>query len=190
MLFGLPSYCYDMYTRVGLRVLKRLVQGVEGAEGIRELFQQNKIKSAYMALGEALLFVEGGHIQGELIYKPLYCLEQRLFAYQFGLPLESWLHLRVLVKKALEEGVCLAKTSYTRKMSDLAKPWIRTCSDKILAMIVSLRHFLGCRLICATVLEVATIVKVRRAWTSRGRSRWPRTLGETIVLRNASATSA
>ena len=39
--------------------------------------------------------------------------------------------------------MCLAKTSYTLKMNDLAKSWIQICSDKILAMIVSLRHLLG-----------------------------------------------
>jgi hypothetical protein len=35
----------------------------------------------------------------------LYCLEQRLFAYQFGLRLNSWSELRVLVGKAVQEGL-------------------------------------------------------------------------------------
>jgi hypothetical protein len=105
LLMDLPSYCYDMYTRVGQAMLKRIVRGVKGAEGIKELFQQNKVKSPHTVLGEALFFVEGGCIRGELIYEPLCCLEQRLFAYQFGLSLNSWLQLRVLVEKALEDGV-------------------------------------------------------------------------------------
>jgi len=105
MLFDLPSHCYDMHTRIGLAMLKRLVKGVDGAEEIKEFFQENKIKGAHRALGETLFFVEGGRIQGELIYGPLCCLEQRLFAYQFGLPLNSWLNLGVLVEKAPEEGV-------------------------------------------------------------------------------------
>ena len=105
MLFDLPSYCFDMHTRVGLAMLKRLVQGVEGAEGIKELFQQNKIKGAHRAVGMALFFAEGGRIEGEQIYEPLCCLEQRLFAHQYGLPLNEWLELRVLVEKALAEGV-------------------------------------------------------------------------------------
>ncbi len=104
MLFDLPCYCYDMHTRVGLAMLKRLVRGVEGADGIKELFQQNRIKSAHKALGEALFFVEGGRIQGELIYEPLCSLEQRVFAHQFGLPVDSWSELRVLVGRALQEG--------------------------------------------------------------------------------------
>ena len=45
--------------------------------------------AAETVLGEALFFVEGGCIRGELIYEPLCCLEQRLFAYQFGLSLNS-----------------------------------------------------------------------------------------------------
>ncbi len=105
MLLDLPSYCYDVHTRVGLAMLKRLVQGMEGAEGIKEFFQRNKVKGAHRAGGEALFFVEGGRIQGELIYAPLCSLEQRLSAYKFGLPLKRWLELRVLVEKALEEGV-------------------------------------------------------------------------------------
>ena len=39
--------------------------------------------------------------------------------------------------------MCLAKTSYTCRMNDLAQRWISDFSPKILAMIVSLRHFLG-----------------------------------------------
>jgi len=54
MLFDLPSYCFDMHTRVGLEMLKRLVQGVEGTEGIRELFQRHKIKGAHRAVGTLL----------------------------------------------------------------------------------------------------------------------------------------
>src|SRR6266571_2968906 len=86
-------------------MLKRLVQGVEGAESIGELFQQHKITSPHRALGEALFFVEGGRSRGELIYARLSSLEQRLFAYQFGLPLNTWWQLRVLVEKALQDGV-------------------------------------------------------------------------------------
>jgi hypothetical protein len=43
-IFGLPSYCYDMHTRVGLQVLQRLVRGVAGAEDFRDFFAENKIK--------------------------------------------------------------------------------------------------------------------------------------------------
>jgi hypothetical protein len=105
MLFDLPSYCYDVHTRVGLAMLRRLVQGVKGAEDIRDLFQQNRVESAHIAVGEALFFAEGGRIRGELVYEPLCGLEQRVFAHQFGLPMDTWLHLRVLVEEALKKGV-------------------------------------------------------------------------------------
>jgi hypothetical protein len=105
MLFGLPSYCYDMYTRVGLEMLKRLVRGVRGGEDIRDFFLENKMKGAHLALGEALFFEEGGRIEGELIYAPLCGLEQRAFAHQFNLPLSKWLNLREMVKEALADGV-------------------------------------------------------------------------------------
>jgi hypothetical protein len=105
MLFDLPSYCFDVHTRVGLAMLKRLVQGVEGAEGIKELFQRHQIKGAHRAVGEALFFVEGGRLQGELIYEPLCRLEQRLFAHQYGMDAHRWWQMRDLVQKALESGV-------------------------------------------------------------------------------------
>ena len=105
MLFDLPCYCFDTHTRVGRAMLKRLVLGVKGAEGIKELFQQNRIKSAHLALGGVLFFEEGGRIQGELIYEPLCSLEQRVFAHQFRLSLDIWSELRVLVGKAVQEGI-------------------------------------------------------------------------------------
>src|SRR5437016_820841 len=51
ILFDLPSYCYDMHTRVGLTMLKRLVQKVQGAEAINEFLKQNKVKRAHRVLG-------------------------------------------------------------------------------------------------------------------------------------------
>jgi hypothetical protein len=105
LLMNLPSYCYDMHTRTGLAMLRWLMHGVRGAEEIRDFFRQNQIETQYKALGEALFFVEGGRIQGELIYGPLCHLEQRLFAHQIGLSLETWLHLQILVERALADGV-------------------------------------------------------------------------------------
>lgn len=105
MLFDLPSYAYDVHTRVGLEVLRRLVRGVPGAEAIRELLSYYQVKNAHRALGEALFSVEGGRIQRELVSEPLSSLEQRLFAHQYGLPLDQWWKLRSLVQSALEEGI-------------------------------------------------------------------------------------
>lgn len=49
-IFDLPSYCYDMHTRIGLAVLRRLVHGVGGAEAIRDLFVRNGTNSAHKAI--------------------------------------------------------------------------------------------------------------------------------------------
>jgi len=104
-IFDLPSYCYDMHTRVGLQVLQRLVHGVNGAEAIKDFFVENKTTNAHRALGEVLFFVEGAQIEGELVYGSVCSLEQRLFAHQFGLPLQKWKYLHLLVEKAVREGV-------------------------------------------------------------------------------------
>jgi hypothetical protein len=105
ILFDLPSYCFDMHTRVGLRVLRILVRGVDGAEGIGNFFRENKIKNAHRALGEVLFIVGGARIEGELVYEPLCSLEQRVLAHQYGLPFNGWEKLRFLLEKALQEGV-------------------------------------------------------------------------------------
>ena len=105
LLFDLPSYCYDMHTRVGLETLKRFVAGIRGAEGLRDFFKENKVRSSHRALGAALFFAEGGRIRSELIYDPLCCLEQRLFAHQSNLPLSAWLSLQTLMEEALEHGL-------------------------------------------------------------------------------------
>lgn len=105
ILFDLPSYCFDVHTRVGLRVLQRLVRGVDGAEGIRDFFQENKVKNAHRTLGEVLFFVEGARIKGELVYEPLCSLEQRIMAHQYGVPFDRWQELRSWVEKALQDGI-------------------------------------------------------------------------------------
>jgi len=80
ILFDLPSYCYDQHTRVGLRMLRRLVQGVEGAEGIGELFQENKIKSAHRALGEALFLSGRKYCSSSMVNNFLQLIARKLFA--------------------------------------------------------------------------------------------------------------
>lgn len=105
LLSGLPSYCYDMHTRVGLGMLRKLVGGVDGSEHIRDLLARYTVSSSHRVLGDALFFVEGGRIAGELIYEPLCSLEQRISAARYGLPLEAWSKLKCLVKEALDNGV-------------------------------------------------------------------------------------
>ena len=61
--------------------------------------------NAHRALGEALFFEEGGRINGEMVYEPLCCLEQRLLAHQYGMDVDRWWQMRGLIQKALAEGV-------------------------------------------------------------------------------------
>jgi hypothetical protein len=111
LLSGLPSYCYDMHTRVGLEMLRRLARGTDGSDEIRELLVCHNVSSPHRVFGDALFFVEGGRIAGELTYQPLSSLEQRLFASKHGLPLEAWSRLKCLAKEALNNGVvdCVRK---------------------------------------------------------------------------------
>jgi len=104
-LFDLPSYCYDMYTRIGLSVLRRLVAGVPGAESIRDFFQQNAVPTPHKVLGEALFTVEGGREKSELFYPALSLLEQRVFAHRFRLRFDDWLRLCDLTLEALGRGI-------------------------------------------------------------------------------------
>ncbi len=62
------------------------------------------MKDAYIAIGEALFFAEGGRIRNELIYEPLSALEHRLFAWKFGLEPEAWQTLQSLASDALNNG--------------------------------------------------------------------------------------
>jgi hypothetical protein len=104
-LHGLPSYCYDMHTRVGKEMLGRLVCGGEGAEVIQSFVRQNKVREANKAVGFALFFVEGGRIQSELAYVSLSELEQRLVAQTHGLSPNQWQHLLNCVQETVERGV-------------------------------------------------------------------------------------
>lgn len=102
MLFDLPSYCYDMHTRVGLESLKRLIGT---SEAIGKFFHENRVKAAHRALGWQLFFVEGGRIKNELIYEPLSRMEQKVVAHQCGLSPGKWLVLRILLEEAIENGL-------------------------------------------------------------------------------------
>jgi hypothetical protein len=48
---------------------------------------RGKVRNALKALGMALFFVEGGRIEGEMVYPSLSRLEQPLIAHQHGLSL-------------------------------------------------------------------------------------------------------
>ena len=53
MLFDLPSYCYDMHTRVGLESLKRLIRDIRGH---RKVFSRKPGQSSSQGVGLATVF--------------------------------------------------------------------------------------------------------------------------------------
>jgi hypothetical protein len=103
-LYGLPSYCYDMYTRSGREVLHQLLSGVAGAQDVREILHNPGVKDPLIAAGEALFFAEGGYIKDELAYACVNDLTQRLFAARFGLSTIQWAQLRDAMNHAVESG--------------------------------------------------------------------------------------
>lgn len=104
MLFDLPSYCLDVHTRIGQEVLRCLMRGSCGAIAIRDFIYRNKVKGALKAFGMALFFVEGGRLEGEMLYPSLSRLEQLLIAHQHGLSQNEFLTLQALVLDALNAG--------------------------------------------------------------------------------------
>ena len=102
ILYGLPSCGYDMYTRTGRQMLKRLIQSNPDVK--RVAAQLPKARNLITVVGECLFFVEGGRICGELLNPDLYRMEQRLFALQFGLPYACWTEMRAAVEGALHSG--------------------------------------------------------------------------------------
>lgn len=101
LLKGLPSYSYDMHTRVGKSVLVRMT----GFKVIKEFFEQNpSIKPRAEALGWALFFEEGGKIDGEMDNIVVSVLEQKFVAAKFGWTFDNWMLLRDLIKTLLDDG--------------------------------------------------------------------------------------
>jgi hypothetical protein len=103
-LHGLPSYCYDMYTRAGREMLRQLLSGCAGVEDVREILQNATVKDPLIAAGEALFFAEGGYVKDEQAYACVNDLTQRLFAARFGLSTTKWEQLRGAMNRAIKSG--------------------------------------------------------------------------------------
>jgi hypothetical protein len=99
-MYGLPSYAYDMHTRVGKGAIMRLC----GKLPLRQLFASSAPTSKPTAVGWAMFFEEGGKIQGRYASPELDALEQVAVAERMGLPLPVWAELRSLVAAMLASG--------------------------------------------------------------------------------------
>ena len=101
ILSGLPSYCYDMHTRVGKATIIRMT----GLNKIKELFtasMESGVKAG--AIGYALFFAEGGLIQGGLVDPRLSELENKFVAKKFNLPFKIWMQLVEVVREYVAAG--------------------------------------------------------------------------------------
>ncbi len=102
-LYGLPSCGYDMYTRVGRAMIKKLIS--VNVKIAKLLHGHQGPGSSIDIVGESLFFVEGGRIRGELINPELYWFEQKMMARAAGFPFEKWIAMRVEVEESLRSGM-------------------------------------------------------------------------------------
>lgn len=103
-LAQLPSYSFDVHTRIGQEVLRRLIRGTGGVHEIKYFMESNELRSPLTALGMALFYVEGGRIAGEVVYPSLCQLEQALVANRHGLSLADFVALQDVLLRVLESG--------------------------------------------------------------------------------------
>jgi hypothetical protein len=103
-LHGLPSHTYDMYCRSGREVLRRLIQGVPEALGVRDMLNQEGVREPLEAAGEALFFAEGGYVKHEVECVEMVSLLHRFFATRFGLSQTGWVDLRMAMRQAVADG--------------------------------------------------------------------------------------
>jgi hypothetical protein len=103
-LHELPSYAYDMYTRSGREVLRRLTLGGRVSTEISDILNSRTISEPLVAAGEALFFAEGGYVNGEIECADLADLHHRVFAARFGLSVSEWRNLRLAMSRALRAG--------------------------------------------------------------------------------------
>ncbi|HEV2577116.1 MAG TPA: hypothetical protein VGU25_07890 [Acidobacteriaceae bacterium] len=105
ILHDLPSYCYDLHTRIGRSVIQSLIHGAQGADPLKYFFARHKVCDRATALGMALFYSEGGQLRNEIFFAEVLDLEQRIMAQKFGLNISEWDDLRAHVNEALEAGI-------------------------------------------------------------------------------------
>lgn len=101
-LAGLPSYALDMHTRIGQEMLRRLAHN---AQTIKDFISCTRVKGTLKALGMSLFYVEGGRINGEMLYRSLGEIEQQFVAHRHGLSQSEFATLQGLVLGEINSGV-------------------------------------------------------------------------------------
>jgi hypothetical protein len=102
VLCGLPSYAYDMHTRVGRRALVFCC----GRKPIKQFFATHPQIKKLDALGWALFYVEGGLINAELLDENLLEVERELaFAGVGVFERAAWMDLLGVMDELVNNGV-------------------------------------------------------------------------------------
>lgn len=99
-LKGLPSYAYDMHTRVGKGACVRLT----GYSNIKQFFQDNACTDKLKAVGYAMFYVEGGKIKDEGYNYSVARLEQDVVARGFGLSSGAFTLLQSYIFELIQDG--------------------------------------------------------------------------------------
>lgn len=125
ILHDLPSYCYDLHTRIGRTVIQSLIHGAQGAEPMKYFFARHKVFDRATALGMALFYSEGGQLRNEIFFAEVLDLEQRMMAQRFELNISEWNDLRAHVNEALEAGIVdrLRREELERRVLQMQLPF-------------------------------------------------------------------
>ncbi|QIN95241.1 hypothetical protein DLP3_078 [Stenotrophomonas phage vB_SmaS_DLP_3] len=108
MILGLPSYAYDMHTRLGKTILYKLV----GEGEVKTILTESKCNDKMKALGWAMFFCEGGRIEAEQWDLKIANLERKVAYGQFGMSSEEGLGLEAAMQLMIDSGKVNARRTY------------------------------------------------------------------------------
>lgn len=100
MICGLPSYAYDMHTRVGKTATFRLC----GYKDLKEFFDKVECNDKPKAIGYAMFYTEGGRIVDERWDTQVALLERKMAYARFGLSVSQGVALELILMNLQESG--------------------------------------------------------------------------------------
>ena len=107
---GLPSYAYDMHTKIGKTILYKI-----GGEPELGILKETQCNDRAKALGWAMFFCEGGRITDELWDVKIAQLEKKLAYGQFGMSAEEGAELEKAMQVLIDSGRINARRAYAAK---------------------------------------------------------------------------
>ncbi|QZI85739.1 hypothetical protein CPT_Summit_088 [Stenotrophomonas phage Summit] len=107
---GLPSYAYDMHTKIGKTLLYKI-----GGEPELDMLKDTQCNDKPKALGWAMFFCEGGRIRDELWDVRIAQLEKKVAYGQFGMSAEEGAELEKGMWTVINSGRVNARRAYAAK---------------------------------------------------------------------------